>query len=111
MNESETRAEPIDPKLKVCGWGVVEGAKVLHFLKIICQQSAALRAETQKLGAVYQKKIDDFEETKKSILQKAFAGELRCGEPVEPKTEKSRRDDKIIENKMNQTQPNPEGVI
>ena len=25
MNEAETRAELIDPKLKACGWGVVEG--------------------------------------------------------------------------------------
>ena len=27
MNEAETRAELIDPKLKTCGWGVVEGLK------------------------------------------------------------------------------------
>jgi len=25
MNEAETRAELIDPKLKACGWGVGEG--------------------------------------------------------------------------------------
>ena len=30
MNEAETRAELIDPKLRVCGWGVVEGSKVLR---------------------------------------------------------------------------------
>jgi hypothetical protein len=30
MNESETRAEYIDPKLKVSGWGEVEGSKVLR---------------------------------------------------------------------------------
>jgi type I restriction enzyme R subunit len=30
MNESETRAELIDPKLKAHGWGVVEGSKVLR---------------------------------------------------------------------------------
>lgn len=36
----------------------------------------ALKSETQKLEAVYQKKIADLEELKKSILQKAFAGEL-----------------------------------
>lgn len=30
MNEAETRAELIDPKLKTCGWGVVEGSKVLR---------------------------------------------------------------------------------
>ena len=42
----------------------------------IVRQLDALRAETQKLEAVYQKKIDDLDELKKSILQKAFAGEL-----------------------------------
>jgi type I restriction enzyme R subunit len=30
MNEAETRAELIDPKLKACGWGVVEDSKVLR---------------------------------------------------------------------------------
>ena len=30
MNEAETRAELIDPKLKACGWGVAEGAKILR---------------------------------------------------------------------------------
>jgi type I restriction enzyme S subunit len=33
-------------------------------------------AETQKLEAIYQKKLDCLEELKKSVLQKAFAGEL-----------------------------------
>ncbi|MCC7318009.1 MAG: restriction endonuclease subunit S, partial [Bacteroidales bacterium] len=43
----------------------------------IVRQLDALRAETQKLEAVYRKKMDDLEELKKSILQKAFAGELK----------------------------------
>lgn len=30
MNEAETRAELIDPKLKSSGWGVVEGSKILR---------------------------------------------------------------------------------
>jgi len=30
LNEAETRAELIDPKLKACGWGVVEGSKILR---------------------------------------------------------------------------------
>ena len=30
MNDAETRAELIDPKLKACGWGVVEGSKILR---------------------------------------------------------------------------------
>ncbi|HAQ61062.1 TPA: restriction endonuclease subunit R, partial [Candidatus Delongbacteria bacterium] len=28
MNEAETRAEIIDPKLKEAGWGVAEGSKI-----------------------------------------------------------------------------------
>lgn len=43
----------------------------------IVRKLDALRAETQKLEAVYQKKLDDLEELKKSILQKAFSGELK----------------------------------
>src|SRR3989344_1208859 len=34
MNEAETRAELIDPKLKASGWGVVEGSKVLREFRI-----------------------------------------------------------------------------
>jgi len=30
MNEAETRAELIDPKLKESGWGVVDGSKILR---------------------------------------------------------------------------------
>lgn len=47
----------------------------------IVRQLDSLQAETQKLEAVYQKKIDDLEELKKSILAKAFAGEL-MSEPL-----------------------------
>lgn len=36
----------------------------------------ALSAETKKLEAIYQQKLDDLEELKKSVLQKAFSGEL-----------------------------------
>src|SRR5665647_1330539 len=30
MNEAETRAELIDPKLKECGWSLIEGSKILR---------------------------------------------------------------------------------
>jgi type I restriction enzyme R subunit len=30
MNEAETRAELIDPKLKESGWGVAEGFKIFR---------------------------------------------------------------------------------
>lgn len=42
----------------------------------IVQKFDALLAETQKLEEVYRKKIADLEELKKSLLQKAFSGEL-----------------------------------
>ena len=42
----------------------------------IVHQLDALRAETQKLEAIYQQKLLHLEELKKSVLQKAFAGEL-----------------------------------
>jgi type I restriction enzyme, S subunit len=42
----------------------------------IVHQFDALRAETKKLEAIYRKKIEDLEELKKSILAKAFNGEL-----------------------------------
>ena len=48
----------------------------------IIQKLTAVQAETQKLEAVYQKKMDDLEELKKSILQKAFAGELETEKAV-----------------------------
>ncbi len=44
--------------------------------KQIVSQLDKLQAETKKLEAIYQKKIDNFEELKKSVLQKAFKGEL-----------------------------------
>lgn len=42
----------------------------------IVQKLDALSAETKKLEAIYQQKINDLEEMKKSILQKAFSGGL-----------------------------------
>ncbi len=53
MNEAETRAELIDPKLKACGWGIVEGSKVLREYNITAGkiQSGGVRAK--KLTADY----------------------------------------------------------
>lgn len=44
--------------------------------KEIVDRIEKLRAETQRMESIYQKKIDGLEELKKSILNKAFAGEL-----------------------------------
>jgi len=54
--------------------------KSLEVQQIIVRQLDSLRDETQKLEAVYQTKMDDLDELKKSILQKAFAGELKVSE-------------------------------
>jgi len=43
----------------------------------IVQKLDALNAETKKLESIYKQKINDLEELKKSILQKAFSGELK----------------------------------
>ena len=43
----------------------------------IVQKLDALSAETKKLEAIYKQKINDLEELKKSVLQKAFSGELK----------------------------------
>ncbi|MDD5319611.1 MAG: restriction endonuclease subunit S [Methylococcales bacterium] len=43
----------------------------------IVQKLDALSAKTKKLEAIYQQHINDLEELKKSVLQKAFNGELK----------------------------------
>lgn len=48
----------------------------LHEQQTIVQKLDALSSETKKLEAIYQKKLEDLEELKKSILQKAFSGQL-----------------------------------
>ncbi len=44
--------------------------------KTIVSKLDALREQTKKLEAVYEKKLQDLEELKKSVLSKAFSGEL-----------------------------------
>jgi len=44
----------------------------------IVQQLEALSAETKKLETIYKQKSNDLEELKKSVLQKAFNGELKA---------------------------------
>ena len=41
-----------------------------------------LNNKTKKLEAIYQKKINDLEELKKSVLQKAFSGELKTAKEL-----------------------------
>jgi type I restriction enzyme R subunit len=85
MNEAETRAELIDPALKKAGWGEVEGSRVLRernckitdgHLQGAGKCSKPEIAETRRLAAVYQRKLDALTELKQSLLQRALAGEL-----------------------------------
>jgi type I restriction enzyme S subunit len=48
----------------------------------IVQKLDAISNETKKLEAIYQQKINDLEELKKSVLQKAFSGGLKLSEPL-----------------------------
>lgn len=53
MNEAETRAELIDPKLKASGWGIVEGSKILREYKITAGQIQTGGVRAKKLSADY----------------------------------------------------------
>lgn len=72
MNEAETRAELIDPKLKESGWGEIEGSKVLREFHITDGkiQTGGKRAKPEiadyilvyknrKIGVVEAKPVDD----------------------------------------------------
>jgi type I restriction enzyme, S subunit len=48
----------------------------------IVQKLNALSVETKKLEIIYERKLSSLEELKKSILQKAFKGELKTTEPI-----------------------------
>lgn len=49
----------------------------LETQQIIVQKLDALSTQTKKLEAIYQQHLNDLDELKKSILQKAFNGELK----------------------------------
>ena len=55
---------------------IIPFPKSLKEQQTIVRQLDALQAETQKLEAIYQQKLLNLEELKKSVLQKACAGEL-----------------------------------
>lgn len=63
-----TKVQLVDFKIKIPS--IIEQQKIVH-------QLDTLSAETKRLEAMYQQKLDALEELKKSILQKAFSGELK----------------------------------
>ena len=58
-------------------WFCFKKGKKINEQKEIIKKLDDLRSVTKKLEAIYQQKINDLEELKKSILQKAFNGELK----------------------------------
>jgi type I restriction enzyme R subunit len=78
MNESETRAELLDPKLKACGWGVVEDSKVLREYSITA-------GKIQTGGGRGKREIADYVLVYKGIklaVVEAKSDELEVGEGV-----------------------------
>jgi len=88
MNESETRAEYIDPKLKASGWGEVEGSKVLREFRITDGriQTGGTRAKpeiadyvlvykNQKIGVI-EAKAESLSATEGVAQTKAYAEKL-----------------------------------
>ncbi|HAT73541.1 MAG TPA: restriction endonuclease subunit R [Candidatus Moranbacteria bacterium] len=89
MNESETRAEYIDPKLKASGWGEIEGSKVLREFRITEGkiQTGGLRAKpeiadyvlvykNQKIGVI-EAKAQNLEVGEGVAQAKAYAQKLQ----------------------------------
>ncbi len=89
MNEAETRAEYVNPKLKVCGWGVVEGLKVLREYRITEGkiQSGGLRGKPEiadyvlvyknrKIGMIEAKSVD-LEAIEGAARAKAYAQKMQ----------------------------------
>ena len=78
MNEAETRAELIDPKLKESGWGVVEGSKVLREYHITAGKIQTGGTRAKPMIADY---ILVYKNRKIGIIE-AKSDELEVGEGV-----------------------------
>jgi type I restriction enzyme, R subunit len=89
MNEAETRAEYIDPKLKASGWGEVEGSKVLREFRITDGRihTGGIRSKPEiadyilvyknKKIAVIEAKSDEIDASEGVAQAKAYAAKLQ----------------------------------
>ena len=78
MNEAETRAELIDPRLKACGWGVVEGSKILREYNITAGKIQTGGSWSKKLTADY---VLVYKGIKLAVIE-AKSDDLNVGEGV-----------------------------
>jgi type I restriction enzyme R subunit len=89
MNESETRAEYIDPKLKSSGWGEIEGSKIHREFRITDGRiqiggtrgkpeiaDYILEYKNRKIGVI-EAKAENLEATEGVTQAKAYAGKLQ----------------------------------
>ena len=78
MNETQTRAELIDPKLKECGWGVVEGSKIHREFPITIGRIQSGGTRAKRLKADY---VLEYKGIKLAVIE-AKSDELEVGEGV-----------------------------
>lgn len=78
MNESETRAELIDPKLAASGWGVVEDSKILREYHITAGKIGVGGVRAKKLTADY---VLVYRGIKLAVVE-AKSADLEVGEGV-----------------------------
>jgi type I restriction enzyme R subunit len=78
MNEAETRAELIDPKLKACGWGVIDGSKILREYNITAGKIQTGGGRSKKIIADY---VLVYKGIKLAVIE-AKSDELEVGEGV-----------------------------
>jgi type I restriction enzyme R subunit len=78
MNEAETRAELIDPKLNACGWGVVDGSKILREYNITAGKIQAGGGRSKKIVADY---VLVYKGVKLAVVE-AKSNDLGVGEGV-----------------------------
>ena len=78
MNEAETRAELIDPKLKASGWGVVDGSKILREYNITAGRIQTGGVRAKKLTADY---VLVYKGIKLAVIE-AKSNDLEVGEGV-----------------------------
>lgn len=66
MNETETRAELIDPALKAAGWGIVEGSRMIFEKNNNSSLANSIPSEpNQKLDGIYQNKNSSWKNWKR----------------------------------------------
>ena len=77
MNETDTRAELLDPALRDAGWEGTDGSHIrVEVIVPCCLQGAGTRTEQEKADYVLVCKNQKLAHLKQSLLHQAFTGEL-----------------------------------